>query len=106
MIWLGQKALPVISCDHSSVVIDNIIYVTPGSVLMIRYDPRIKTWEKLAEIPMKRQHAAVCLNDNNIMYCGGTYKEGGKWISKDNCDIYEVNASKWRSTTLAYYVQW
>uniref|UniRef100_A0AC35U4E9 BACK domain-containing protein n=1 Tax=Rhabditophanes sp. KR3021 TaxID=114890 RepID=A0AC35U4E9_9BILA len=102
MIWLDQKALPVISCGHSSVIINNIIYVTPGSTentSMLRYDPRIKNWEKLAEIPMKRQNAAVCLNDNNIIYCGGTYEEGEKWINRDNCDIYEVNANKWRSTT-------
>uniref|UniRef100_A0AC35UAF3 Kelch repeat protein n=1 Tax=Rhabditophanes sp. KR3021 TaxID=114890 RepID=A0AC35UAF3_9BILA len=102
MIWLNQKALPVTSCDHSSVVIDNIIYVTPGSTgntNMFRYDPRIKDWEKLAEIPIKRQNSAVCLNDNNIMFCGGVYQEGEKWTKKDNCDIYEINANKWQSTT-------
>uniref|UniRef100_A0AC35U2M7 Galactose oxidase n=1 Tax=Rhabditophanes sp. KR3021 TaxID=114890 RepID=A0AC35U2M7_9BILA len=93
MIWLNQKALPVASCDDSSVVIDNVIYVTPGSIKnksMLRYDSRIKNWEKLAEIPIKRQGAAVCLNDSNIMYCGGGYKEGGKWITKDNFENVKV----------------
>uniref|UniRef100_A0AC35UCX2 Kelch repeat protein n=1 Tax=Rhabditophanes sp. KR3021 TaxID=114890 RepID=A0AC35UCX2_9BILA len=102
MIWLEQKALPFVSSYHSSVVINNVIYVTPGNSRnknMFRYDPRIKTWEKLAEIPIKKQNAAVCLNGNNIMYCGGMYNEGEKWISNDNCEIYEVKANKWRTTT-------
>uniref|UniRef100_A0AC35TU66 BTB domain-containing protein n=1 Tax=Rhabditophanes sp. KR3021 TaxID=114890 RepID=A0AC35TU66_9BILA len=101
MTWFTKKPLPVNSCGHSSVMIDNVVYITPGSVNngnVHRCDARVKTWETLAEIAIKRQNAAVSLLDNNILYTGGIYHSNKKWLDKNFCDIYDVRANKWRST--------
>uniref|UniRef100_A0AC35UES7 Kelch repeat protein n=1 Tax=Rhabditophanes sp. KR3021 TaxID=114890 RepID=A0AC35UES7_9BILA len=103
MQWFDEQSLPITMCGHSAVSIpsENSIYVTPGCFNadnMRRYDPRVKGWQTLAEIPMKRQGAGVCLLDKNIVYCGGTKKEDSNWTYRNNCHIYDVSANKWIET--------
>uniref|UniRef100_A0AC35U2M5 BTB domain-containing protein n=1 Tax=Rhabditophanes sp. KR3021 TaxID=114890 RepID=A0AC35U2M5_9BILA len=94
MSWIknGSPCKPV--GYHDSVVVDEVIYVTPGDGCfnMQRFDDREGHFTLLKESPTKAYGSAVSLFNKNILCCGG-YNDR----NLNSCYLYDIVADDWMS---------
>uniref|UniRef100_A0AC35TIZ4 BTB domain-containing protein n=1 Tax=Rhabditophanes sp. KR3021 TaxID=114890 RepID=A0AC35TIZ4_9BILA len=94
MSWVKNESLCKPVNRHDSVVVDGVIYVTPGSGCfnMQRFDEREGKFTLLKESPTKAYPSAVSLFNKNILCCGGYNNR-----NLDSCCLYDIVADNWRN---------
>uniref|UniRef100_A0AC35TS90 BTB domain-containing protein n=1 Tax=Rhabditophanes sp. KR3021 TaxID=114890 RepID=A0AC35TS90_9BILA len=94
MCWVKSMDLCKADKNIRSVVIDGLIYCTPGEYFsnLQRFDVREGKWSLLREYPDKSFKSSVSTYDDNILCCGGETKG----LLYKSCRVYDVSANSWR----------
>ena len=76
-VWLARAAMPTPRHEHTSVVLDGVIYVIGGSIggmgiaTVEAYDPQTDTWESKSDMPAVRASHAAASYRNTVYVFGG-----------------------------------
>uniref|UniRef100_A0AC35TSJ3 Kelch domain-containing protein n=1 Tax=Rhabditophanes sp. KR3021 TaxID=114890 RepID=A0AC35TSJ3_9BILA len=91
MTWIKSGSLCESVSKHDSVILNGVIYVTPGQYF---YNiQREGKFTLLKESPIKAFSSAVSLFNENILCCGGY--DGNNKLS--SCRLYNSVANDWRN---------
>ena len=106
--WRTAAPLPQATDHHSTIVVNNAIYVIGGEVEhgtsylqnsgLFRYNDAANTWTKLADLPIaSSHHEASTLTDGKRIFLMGGQRNGQQLMT--NVFSYDIARNRWEEHT-------
>ena len=89
--------MPETRMSGAAVSLGDFIYVAGGvggTDALLRYDPVLDTWERLAPLSRQREHLAAVALDDKLYVLGGRWADVGTLAT---VDVYDPEADTWQN---------